>query len=174
MAIDKKIAVQDVNVAQLQQRLKTDPLADKSTPEILVDNDDAAGVVTAGTWVKLTKAPGAYGPSLLADTISFKRGDASVRFSPSIAKAGVYRVFVYCPRTPKGTSKLTVTVFDGKVSREVVISPNDIRVEGQTSGEWIGVGSYTLPVGKSAYAAITNKGVDGIVIADAVLFVPER
>lgn len=44
MAIDKRIAVQDVNVKLVQQKLKSDPLSDRSTPEILVDNDDMAGV----------------------------------------------------------------------------------------------------------------------------------
>lgn len=172
MAIDKKIAVQDVNIAQLQQRLQADPLADKSTPEILVDNDDATGVVTTGTWVSLKKAPGAYGPSLLADTVTHNSQKTSVKFTPAVVKAGTYKVYIYCPRTPKGTSKMTVTVFDGKAKKDVVISPNEVKVEGQTSGEWIPLGTYSLPVGKAAYAMVTNEGVDGIVVADAMLFVP--
>ncbi|HTF22228.1 MAG TPA: FAD-dependent oxidoreductase [Chryseolinea sp.] len=174
MAIDKKVAVQDVNMAQLQQRLKSDPLSDKSTPEILVDNDDAAGVLATGAWTRMPKAPGAYGPSALADTTTFKQPKTSIKFTPAIVKAGAYRVYVYCPRTPKGTTKMTVTVFNGKNPKDVVISPNDVKVEGQTSGEWIGLGTYTLPVGKSSSATITTTGADGIVVADAVLFVPER
>lgn len=174
MAIDKKVAVQDVNVALLQQRLKSDPLSDKSPAEILVDNDDPTGVLKTGTWVRIARGRGAYGPSMLADTATFKQPKSSVKFIPSISKAGSYKVYVYCPRTEKGTSKMTVSVFNGKTSKDVVISPNDIKVEGQTSGEWIGLGSFTLPAGKSAYATITTAGADGIVVADAVLFVPER
>lgn len=174
MAIDKKTAVQDVNVTQLQQRLKADPLSDKSTPEILVDNDDASGVKAVGAWTRMQKAPGAYGPSVLADTTSFKQPGSSVTFTPSVVKSGAYRVYIYCPRTPGGTTKMTVTVFDGKAPKDVVISPNDVKVEGQTSGEWIGVGTYSLPVGKASYARVTTNGADGAVVADAVLFVPER
>lgn len=174
MAIDRKIAVQDVNVAQLQQRLKSDPLSDKSTPEILVDNDDATGVVTTGAWTRLPKTPGAYGPSVLADTTAFKQQKTSVKFTPAIVKAGNYSVYIYCPRTAKGTSKMTVIVSNGKTSKEVVISPNDVKVEGQTSGEWIGLGTFSLAAGKTSSATITTLGADGVVVADAVLFVPER
>ncbi|HMJ70479.1 MAG TPA: FAD-dependent oxidoreductase [Cyclobacteriaceae bacterium] len=172
MAIDKKTAVQDVNVKLVQQKLKADPLSDKSTPEILVDNDDAS-VVKEGEFVRLTKSPGVYGPSLLADTtLSLK--PSSVKFVPAVSKAGMYEVYVYCPRTPKGTTKLTLVVFDGKAKKNIVISPNEIKVEGQTSGEWIGVGRYQLPAGRASYVSVTNNGMDGIVVADAVLFVPAK
>lgn len=172
MAIDKRIAIQDVNVTLLQQRLKNDPLADKSTPEILVDNDDASGVVATGSWTRLPRAPGAYGPSVLADTSTFKQPGSFVKFTPSLVKAGAYRIYVYCPRTPKGTTKMTTSVFNGKVSKEIVISPNDVKVEGQASGEWIALGTHTLPAGGSSYVSITTAGSDGVVVADAMLFVP--
>lgn len=172
MAIDRKLAVQDVNVKLLQQKLKSDPLADKRTPEILLDNDDPTGVTISGSFVRLTKAPGVYGPSLLADTVLNEYKSSFVKFSPSIVKAGMYQVYVYCPKTPQGTSKLSVIVSDGKTTKEVVISPNEVKVEGQTSGEWIGVGKYSLAVGKSASVTISDKGGDGVIVADAVLFVP--
>lgn len=174
MAIDKRTAVQDVNVAALQQRLKSDPLGDKSTPEILVDNDDASGVLATGSWTRLLKAAGAYGPSVLADTTTFKQAKSVVKYSPSVVKAGAYRVYIYCPRTAKGTTKMTVSVFNGKVAKDIVISPNDVKVEGQTSGEWISLGTHTLPVGKTSHVSVTTAGTDGIVVADAILFVPER
>ena len=174
MAIDKKIPVQDVNIPQLQQRLKADPLSDKSTAEILVDNDDAVGVVATGPLTRLLKAPGAYGPSVMADTTSFKQQKTTLKFTPTVVKAGAYKIYVYCPRTTKGTSKQTMAVFDGKASKDVVISPNAVKVEGQTSGEWISLGTFTLPAGKSSSVTVTTAGADGIVVADAVLFVPER
>lgn len=174
MAIDKKVAVHDVNVPQLQQRLKNDPLSDKSTPEILVDNDDAGSVTTTGAWTRMAKFGGAYGPSVLADTATFKQPGTTVKFTPAVVKAGNYKVYVYCPRAAKGTTKMTISVFNGKNNKEVIISPNDVKVEGQTSGEWIALGTYSLPVGKTSYATITNAGSDGVVVADAMLFVPER
>jgi hypothetical protein len=52
------------------------------------------------------------------------------------------------------------------------VKDSEIVVEGQTSGEWFPLGELTLPKGKKAYVEISNQGADGIVIADAVLFVP--
>ncbi len=44
MAIQGKLDVQEVNVQQLQQALKTNPLADGSIPEIVVDNANTTQV----------------------------------------------------------------------------------------------------------------------------------
>jgi hypothetical protein len=170
MAIDKKTAVQQVNVKLLQQKLKTDPLANRSPAEILVDNDDA-GVVKEGNWAVFSKAAGSYGPTLLADTLTNVMS-RSVKYIPAVAKPGAYNLYVYCPKMQGSATKVNLVVFDGKQKRDVTISPNDVKVEGQTSGEWIHLGKYNLPSGKSAYVAITNKGSDGIVVADAVLAVP--
>lgn len=47
-------------------------------------------------------------------------------------------------------------------------------MEGQTAGEWIHLGEYDLPEGSDAYVEITNKNAKGMVVADAVLFLPHR
>jgi hypothetical protein len=54
------------------------------------------------------------------------------------------------------------------------IKKEDIQIVGQTSGEWVSIGTYNLPAGKKAYVEISNKGADGIVLADAVLFLPGK
>ena len=51
-------------------------------------------------------------------------------------------------------------------------SVTDIIVEGQTSGEWISVGQYKLSKGMDNYVRISNEEADGVVVADAVLFIP--
>jgi len=50
----------------------------------------------------------------------------------------------------------------------------DVVVEGQTEGEWVSLGRYSFSDGNKGYVAITGKGADGIVSADAVLFIPVR
>jgi hypothetical protein len=50
MAIDAKTSVQKVDIARLQRELKTNPLADGSAPDILVDNDDKTHVTMTGSW----------------------------------------------------------------------------------------------------------------------------
>ncbi|HEX6428680.1 MAG TPA: hypothetical protein VF008_13385, partial [Niastella sp.] len=57
--------------------------------------------------------------------------------------------------------------------KSIHIKAAAIKVEGQTSGEWISLGKHRLEKGKKAYVEISNTGADGFVFADAVLFIPE-
>lgn len=170
LAIDTKKTVQQIDVKKLQQILKTNPLADNSTPEILVDNDDAH-VVKTGIWATIHQK--CYGPSAFTED---GKSDSikSVQFIPTISKAGKYKVYSYYPKLDNGTSKTIVMVFDGKTKKEIVVKESDIQVEGQTAGEWVALGTYSLPSGKKSFVEITNKHADGVVVADAILFVPEN
>jgi hypothetical protein len=47
-------------------------------------------------------------------------------------------------------------------------------VIGQTAGEWVLLGKCNLSKGKNAYVELSNTNADGILVADAVLFVPEK
>jgi hypothetical protein len=170
MALNAKSSVQEVDVRQLQQTLITNPLANNSTPEILVDNDDTSHVTLTGSWTRETK--GGYGPSLFTD--DGKSGSLkSVQFTPAIVKEGKYKVYAYFPKLANGTSQTSIVLFDGKTKNEQVVKESEVRVEGQTSGEWVLLGSYRLPAGEKSYVEISNRNADGVVAADAVLFIPE-
>ena len=93
MAIDKKQAVQQVDVRKLQQILKDNPLLDGSIPEVLVDNDDTQNVRIDGNWQRKTSEEkqgytGNYGPSMLVAEKSSEK--QSVKFIPSIKTPGTY------------------------------------------------------------------------------------
>lgn len=169
MAIDAKTSVQKIDVAKLQQKLKADPLADGSTPEILVDNDNKDNVATTGSWRLETKLKGGYGPSYLVNEES---AGGSVKFTPDVVKAGKYHIYTYFPRLSKSATELGITVSTGTSSKTIPIKPADIVVVGQTSGEWVSLGEYELPKGKTSSVEIVAKQPDGPVVADAVLFVP--
>ncbi|HZG25704.1 MAG TPA: FAD-dependent oxidoreductase [Chitinophagaceae bacterium] len=171
LAIDEKTSVQEVNIKNLQKILKTNPLANGKTPEILVDNDDKAHTTVRGSWA--SQKQGGYGPGYFADTSRAKQ-IKSVRFTPDVLVKGVYKVYTYFPKLQHGSSTTNITVFDGKKPVEKSIEKANIQVQGQTSGEWVSLGSYTLYPGKKAYVEITNKGADNTIVADAVLFVPEN
>lgn len=169
MAIDAKTDVQSIDVKKLQQMLKTNPLVDGSGPELLVDNDEKENVKVQGEWSPIKK--GGYGPSLL----SIKgNGNEHVRFTPSVTKRGKYTVYVYYSKQAGQSSQTTYNVFDGKVNKEITLRQADIIIEGQTSGEWISLGSYNLPAGRKSYLEVTTKNSDGLVLADAVVLIPEN
>lgn len=168
-AVDANIPVQKVEVKRIQQLLKTNPLADGSLPEILVDNDDSLHVEKTGQWS--VKKGGTYGPTAFYSTVNDK--PKSVKFTPEIVKAGEYNVYTYVlPKLNKLSSTLACTVNDGKQSREIILKMADITVNGQTNGEWVHLGKFNLPKGKTAAVTISNKDADGTVLADGVLFVP--
>lgn len=167
IAIDNKQAVQDVDVAKLQEILREKPLATNATAEILVDNDDAAHVELKGDWRRETK--GAYGPSVyIAES-----GAKSIRFKPEVLRNGSYKIYTYVPKQPglSATTKINISA-DGKTVKQVSYTAASVRVEGQTSGEWVDLGTVKLTKGSKAYVEITSEGADGVVVADAVLFIP--
>jgi len=164
-AIDTHTAIQDIDVKRLQQQLRTHPLADNSTPEILVDNDDPDQVVTQGAWTRVTK--GGYGPSLFVHPKEDK-GEASVTFRPAIGKSGVYRIYRYQPGIPNA-APVTPIIING--ARQALHTPAD-NAEQQSSGEWVPLGRYTLTKGNKNTVTIATTSATGDIAADAVLFVP--
>lgn len=167
LAIDAKKAIQEIDVKKMQQVLRYNPLADGSTPEILVDNEDPAAVKTTGEWKKETA--GAYGPSMH----TAQGNGALIRFTPAVQAAGTYHLYTYLPKLKGLSSSITVRIYDGKKTTTHIIKEKEIRVEGQTSGEWVDLGRFTLPKGRKAYAEISSDGADGVVVGDAVLFIRE-
>lgn len=168
MAIDDKVNVQSVSVPELQAKLTNDPLADGSVFEILVDNSDSTNVERRGSWTTQTK--GGYGPDFLVQEGS--TSIASVKFVPEIARAGKYEGYIYFPKAEGISSRTMVVIYDGERTHGISIKESDIRVEGQTSGEWVPLGTYRLPAGKKSYTMVSNKDADGKIIADAVIWVP--
>ena len=81
-------------------------------------------------------------------------------------------MFVYFPRIDGSATKVTTRLQTGKDIHQVIVRPNEVKVEGQTSGEWISVGEYTFNAGQGNALEISTDKADGIVVADAVLFIP--
>jgi len=171
LSIDNNQAVQDINVDQLQQILKTNPYADGTMPEIIVDNMDKANVVIKGDW-SFGKY-GGFGPSYLRDTARSSKAK-SVKFIPQISKEGSYQIYTYYPKLQNGSEQTHITIFDGVNVTNKVIKRSEVQVIGQTAGEWVSLGKCNLPKGNNAYVEISNKNANGIIVADAVLFVPEK
>lgn len=171
MAIDAKVAVQKVDIPQLQKKLKINPLANGATAEILVDNDDVNQIKKEGNWVVQKK--GGYGPSFLISEDDGK-SKRSVRFTGAIVRGGKYDIYAYFPKIQKLASEMAVTVSNGKTTREKIVKESDIVVEGQTSGEWFHIGKFDLETGKNTDVSISSHEQSaGSVVADAVLFVPD-
>ena len=169
MAINTGKPVQEINVEELQALLRRNPLADGSPPEILVDDEDTERIEISGNWTK--EHQGGYGPAFYSSRGSGE--NKRIRFMPLIPTEGNYHIYMYYPKMENGSSQSIIKISNGRNTVEKVIDHTSVDIVGQTSGEWISLGSYRLSEGANAYVEITTEGSDGIVTADAVLLVPQ-
>lgn len=169
MAIDNNTDIQKIDVSKLQQKLTSDPLADGRPFDILVDNDDTSRVKVNGNWTSEKK--GGYGPSFL---MAEGNPDQSVLFTTEIKRKGKYDCYIYIPKISNTSSQISVTVSDGKKSKEIIIRTTEVIVEGQTSGEWVSLGTYVLSSGQNVTVQVSAKNADGKVVADAVIWTPSK
>jgi hypothetical protein len=165
LAIDKKTSLQKLDARLIQKILKEDPLLDGTEPDVIADDADAKNVMVTGTWKKLKRR--SYGPSML---VSEERArDASVRFMALIKNSGHYSVYTYLPKVENMADEIPVVIYDGKQSHLKKIRSEEIKVKGQTSGEWIFLGEYYFQNNGKAYIDVSTKGANGVVVADAFL-----
>lgn len=169
-AIDRhNNCVQKVDAQAVLKEFRDNPLADKSQPEILIDNHDTLHVERTGEWK--TEVWKAYGPNFFSDD-SKGTSPKSIRYTPTIPVDNLYEIYAYFPKVQNATTQTHIDIYDGNELHKKVIQSSDIIVEGQTSGEWISVGQYKLLKGMDNYVRISNEEADGVVVADAVLFIP--
>ncbi|MGN6494524.1 MAG: FAD-dependent oxidoreductase [Agriterribacter sp.] len=168
-AIKTKKSVQDINITKVQQLMAQNPLMDGSTPEILVDNDDSLHIAVKGKWNRVTR--GSYGTSMFVSSESAEA--ASVRFLPAVKTSGSYHLYFYLPKIENASSQMHIKVFDGTAEKNITISPADLKVEGQTSGEWVDIGVHTFSKKKAAYIEVSG-AEQGSMVADAVLLIKEK
>ncbi len=164
MAIDKKSAVQNIDVAQLQQKLINDPYLDGSTPEVLVDDTDADNVSTNGLWEK--KVGQQYKTSYRLSENKDKKSTYS--FLPSVKKRGEYEVFLYCPEIANAPLSMDVDVKSYNGIKHVTIAPKN------HIGEWVNLGTYSFNASDKNEIIINGSKTDGPIFADAVLLRPKK
>lgn len=170
LALENGNDVHQVDIKKLQAKLKADPLMNGKTPEVLVDNDDKTGVTVIGNWQVLKK--GAYGSSMLVDSSKGKEAK-SIQFAPAISTDGDYQVYIYIPKLKEMSSQIPIEINSTGGNKSIVIKPAEIIVEGQTSGEWVSLGTHKFSKDQKGYVAISNANADGYLPADAILFIPQ-
>lgn len=162
-------SVQSVDVKKIQTSLHENPLLDGSFSEILIDDSDL-DLSSNSDW-EMVKKQGGYGPSYLE---AKNQKGMPVRYIPNIEHEGNYRIYTYYHMRNDISPTITYSVSDGSTVLTKEINKNDITVEGQTTGEWIELGVFNLKKNTKPYVEISAKNSTGVVIADAVLFIPTK
>ena len=87
---------------------------------------------------------------------------------------GLYQVYAYFPKVPDASDVTAIKLFNGEQLVVKKIQKDDIQVVGQASGEWVALGTASFPTKKTGYVEISTEGATGVVVADAILFIPQK
>jgi hypothetical protein len=170
MAIDGKVAVQDLDYAKLRQRL----LADKQVLEAPagagkgdIDPAQLEGVAIDSQFARLSpawKGAGAdrprLGPSYFHD-LDARDGRATAQFNVKMPQAGRFRVkLLFPPKAGRATNVPVVISGGGKTY--------NATVNQRQPADWIG--SYDLPA--EFTVTVSNKSANGMVVVDGLQVAP--
>lgn len=171
IAIDKKIAIQNVTVDDIRAVLKANPKADFRSPDIISEVADQKNVTVTGTWEKVP-AKG-YGKYYLMS--SSTNQEASVKFGfDNKAKSGRYKAYYYYPKGVQDAEEIQLEIYNGKDSKSIPLNLKDVKIQGQTTSTWVEIGEFDFNFSANAYLKVATKNVQGDVKANAVLLVPNK
>ena len=180
LAIDDKIDVQKVEYAKLKERLlkdkqvldlprpvRTGGIDPKSLKGVVLDDGDAERV---GFEATSSSAAPFVGGGYRHDG-GTKDGKQSATYAPDLPTAGKYEVRLsYSPNPNRATNvPVTITHAGGTTTAKI----NQQKAP-PTEKAWISLGVFEFAKGKGAKVTVSNAGVNGYVIVDAIQFQPKE
>ena len=171
LAIDNGVDVQAVAVDDIKAELAANPKGDGRKPDYLVTSEDKETVQFTGAWMRGNGK--GYGRTYLQ--AESKAGTSIAKFTAAGIEPGRYQVYTYFPKTEESSTSMTYRVFDGQQTVNQQLDLSKVEIKGQTSSVWVRIGEYTITKGeKHPFVELSTASADGIVAANAVLFVPEE
>jgi hypothetical protein len=182
MAIEKKIAVQDVPYADLKKRLLKDGqildaknvvsthqngIDPKKLPGIVIDDSKAK---TKGAWQHSGASKKFVGTGYQHDG-NAGNGKASVRFDITPPKTGYYEIRVAAPHNNNRATNVLVEFRQGNVTTTERLNQ---RIKLPNDELFHSIGYYQISSETPAFLTISNPNTDGYVIADAVQLLPRK
>jgi len=180
MAIDAKLPVQDVPYEKLRERLLADGQVLEYTgpvragrggrpvdklPGIVVDDSDAK---LTGTWQE-SGAAQTFIANGYRHEANARNGKATARFEAKLPKSGRYEVrLAYTPNANRASNVPVEIRHAGGIESRKVNQKQEPPIE----SSFVSLGIYEFPV-EGAAVTVSNAGVDGFVVIDAVQWIPE-
>ncbi len=152
---------------QKQQSKGPESISIASLPGIVVDDDEAQ---RRGDWRDSTSNPGFVGSQYIHDETKDK-GSKQVIFRAKLPSAGEYEVRV--SHTAGSNRSTRVPVYIHHADGESLVRVNQ-RQRGKIDDVFTTLGVFRFDPGKDPRVVVSNEGTeDGVVIADAVVFLPK-
>jgi hypothetical protein len=179
MAIDGRLAVQDVEYAALREKLLADEqvldippgstapagIDAKSLPGVVVDDEKAE---KQGEWLPSRSIGGFVGEGYLHDN-NAGQGTKNVRYVFSVKDAGRYDLRLSYSANPNRATNVRVTVRTADDEQTAVV--NQQRAP-EIEKAFVSLGEFELASGETVTVVVSNKDANGHVIADAVWAAP--
>jgi hypothetical protein len=160
LAIDSKKGLHEVDVTKLQEILKSNPLADGTLPEILIDNSYDGQFSVLGEHIIMKKQYGRYGKDYVKIN---SNGQAT--FSTIVSNAGKYNLQVYFPKSENNSKNVKIIV---KIGNQIIEKRFEIDAN---ENDWYNCGEMEIASGEKVNVTLSSLSDAGF-IADAILFVP--
>ena len=178
LAIDADVAVQQIGLEKLRERLLADgqvltwtgpPTAQGLDPTKLpgIVVDDAKAERT-GDWIESSALSGFVGSGYLHDG-NERRGEKQVRYTLIAAEPGDYELRITYTAHANRATNVTVTIAAGAQTRTMTINQ---RQAPPIDKRWVSLGKLHVAAGEKVIVTISNGGADGFVVADAVQLLP--
>lgn len=171
IAVDQKIAIQDVDVNAIKAVLKDNPKGDGRKPDVISSVADEKHIAITGGWEKV--AAKGYGKYYLVSSAA--NSEASVKFGfDRKAQRGKYKAYYYYPKSDKDASEIDLELYNGKEKKSISLNLKEVKIQGQTTSTWVEIGEFDFDFSANAYFKVTTKDAKGDIAANAVLLVPSK
>ncbi len=138
-----------------------------SLPGIVVDDSKAT---REGNWTSSTSTKFYVGDGYIHDANEDK-GAKTITFSPELPKAGRYEVQIACVPFSNRSANVPVTIHFTGGSKTIRVNQ---KATGPIEGYRTSLGEYEFDPRANPRVVLSNEDTDdGVVIADAVLFIPK-
>ncbi len=131
---------------------------DSETPSV---NGSVTYTPSAAAWKTSQSVSGHNGASYLHDKDEAK-GEKRVRFTPSMSKAGFYRVALRWTAHKNRATNVPITIKHQGVTATRTVNQQ------QNGGRWVSLGVFSFASGNDGYVEVSTTDTNGYVIADAM------
>ncbi len=160
LALETNKNIHEIDVSKLLNLLKSNPLADGSRPELLLDNSFEGQFAAKGEHEVIKKQYGRYGKDFVKMGLK-----SEATFSTKINQGGKYMLQLYFPKRENSSEMLKIVVKYGESVEEKLL-----KVDSETNN-WYLFGNINFLKNQDVKVSISNLSNKEF-IADAILFVP--
>jgi FAD dependent oxidoreductase len=164
----RDIPVGKVTQEEIERYYKYNPWMDGSRPDLIVDDAEAANMEIIGHWNKIKNQPGTFGPTYLQTNPLDDLG-SRIRFTSKNPLKGDYQLYYYIPALRGGTTVINLEVYVSKVRHVATL-----RLAPNTTESWVPVGTYHFEDNTTGDVLVSQRGANGLLAADAVLWLPKN